>query len=124
MDELLYDVYIDELLYACLCWIIMMLYDIAINDEYDMIDELIHECTHWWSIIWITCWWNITWRYVYMLMNYYMNAYAELTWWLYDVAIKWWILMGLCCWCCTLLLKLCVVVDVVRCCWCCTLCLF
>jgi len=32
---------------------------------------------------------------VYMLMNYYVNAYVELTWWLYDVAIKWWLLMGL-----------------------------
>jgi len=42
--------------------------------------------------IWITCRWNITWRYVYMLMNYYVNAYVELTWWLYDVAIKWWII--------------------------------
>jgi len=49
-----------------------------------LIDELLHECICWWSIIWITCWWNITWRYVYMLMNYYMNAYVELTWWLYD----------------------------------------
>jgi len=30
-----------------------------------------------------------------LLMNYYMNAYVELTWWLYDVAIKWWISMRL-----------------------------
>jgi len=25
-------------------------------------------------------------------MYYYMHAYVELTWWFYDVAIKWWII--------------------------------
>jgi len=44
------NIYVDELLYACLCWIIMMLYDVAINDEYDMIYELIYEYTHWWLL--------------------------------------------------------------------------
>ena len=35
-----------------------------------------------------------------LLRNYYMNAYFELTWWLYDVAIKWWIItwMFICWW--------------------------
>ena len=27
--------------------------------------------------------------------DYYMNAYVEVIWWLYDVAIKWWIFMRL-----------------------------
>jgi len=33
-------------------------------------------------------------------MIYYMNAYVELTWWLYDVAIKWWTItrMFICWW--------------------------
>ena len=31
------NVHIDELLYACLCWTTMMLYDVAIRDEYDII---------------------------------------------------------------------------------------
>jgi len=35
-----------------------------------------------------------------LLMNYYMNAYVELTWWLCDVTIKWWIItwMFICWW--------------------------
>jgi len=51
-----------------------------------------------------------------LLMNYYMNAYVELTWW---ISMRLWY------WCCTLLLMLYVVVDVVivvevvRCCWYC-----
>jgi len=69
VDELLYDVYvyelIHELLYACLCWITVYIYIYV--DDYYMNN---------------------------MLMNYYMNAYVELTWWLYD-AIKWWISMRL-----------------------------
>jgi len=47
-----------------------------------------------------------------LLMNYYMNAYVELTWWLYDEYL--WdynIEVVRCCWCCTLLLMLYVVVD-------------
>ena len=33
-------------------------------------------------------------------MNYYMHAYVELTWWFYDVEIKWWIItwMFICWW--------------------------
>jgi len=33
-------------------------------------------------------------------MNYYTHAYVELTWWFYDVAIKWWIItwMFICWW--------------------------
>ena len=64
----------------------------------------------WWIATWLYMWmnyfmnnldwWNIKWGYVYMLMIYYMNAYVELTWWLYDVAIKWWTItwMFICWW--------------------------
>jgi len=51
----------------------------------NLIDELLHEGMY-------ICWWLL---YDNLLTNYYMNAYVELTWWLYDVAIKWWISMRL-----------------------------
>jgi len=89
------NIYVDELLYACLCWIIMKLYDVAINDEYDMIYELIYEYTHWWSIIWITCWWIITWRHVYMLMIIIWITCWGITTWTAYVELTWWISMRL-----------------------------
>jgi len=38
------------------------------------VDELLHERLYWWIMIWA--------------------VYVEVIWWLYDVAIKWWIIMG------------------------------
>jgi len=51
----------------------------------NLIDELLHK-----GSIYVDDYYTNN-----LLMNYYMNAYVELTWWLYDVAIKWWISMRL-----------------------------